>query len=240
MKKGIGKLVKKCKKPAAPAQGSVNEEEIGCSSSSLGPDMEIDNERPEISIHTVPEGDIDNGRIPLKTFNCRSGTALPQTQARENLRAAVEKLRISCAKFAEYNKDFLAGNEFQSLVNRAQQETNVHRSAEIFRSEISEVIRIKSQGDEVSKKKVLPRVGHFLVKIFPVAKLSLGLTGSIAEVSSHFFALLIVGRGICTRQVRGQWTWYYSAGINSNGIADCSCWNKSLLDQPTFKSNSSW
>jgi hypothetical protein len=108
---------------------------------------------------------------------------------------AVEKLETSCTKFVEAHSDFLSGDDFESLIELAQKELDIQQCAEVLLTGIREVIRIKDKSNEISKRKVLPRVGHFLVQLIPIARLSLGVASTIADASSTVFLTDCKGAG---------------------------------------------
>jgi hypothetical protein len=218
MKKGLSKLTpRKDKKLSAQAVEGENHQKIAPLHpvESAHEEIVVSNGENAMSINPSYEA----GKLFPWRFNSGTENAVSLSNVQENFMLAIQKLKTGCANFTEYNKDFLVANDFQSLINRAQQEPNIHLSAELFRSEISEVIRIKCEGDQVSKKKVLHRVGHFLAQLFPVARFSLSMTGTVAEVLPPS-PLLIVGSWIRTCQVRGQRTWYHSTGKN---YLKCHC-----------------
>jgi hypothetical protein len=149
---------------------------------------------------------------------------------------AVEELKKTCAKVSESRSGFLVDHDFQSLVEDIQKETNLKDNAQVIRREIAEVMRVKTQSDELSKGKVLPRIGNFLRKLIPFAKLSLGLASTVGEVRCSI-SVLIVGFGICTSHVRSKWTWYYPTGIQeANARSNGSYWSKRWRGRMTFTS----
>ena len=105
------------------------------------------------------------------------------TKYRAAYEAAVKEFETNYKAFAERNKLFISiESGIQSAAERAQKEDNVHRSAEIFRSEITEVLRVKTKKDSESEKKLKSRLCHFAVKLFPMVKIALSFAGSVAEV----------------------------------------------------------
>ena len=96
---------------------------------------------------------------------------------------AIKEFKDNYTKFTEHNKPFISvENDLQSAAERAQKEDNVHRSAGIFRDEISRVLSIRKEKDDAEKNKMISRMGHFAIKMFPIARIALSFTGTLAEV----------------------------------------------------------
>lgn len=105
------------------------------------------------------------------------------TKYRAAFETAVKEFEKNYKSFAEHNKPFVSVESgIRFAAERAQKEDNIHRSAEIFRSEISAILSVKDQKDNESEKKLKSRLSQFAVKLFPVAKIALSFAGSIAEV----------------------------------------------------------
>jgi len=69
-------------------------------------------------------------------------------------------------------------------IQKADAGNDIKQSAKIFGDEILRVSRITGDKLETSKAKWTGKVGTFITKLYPVAKLSLKLTSAIAKVFS--------------------------------------------------------
>lgn len=107
----------------------------------------------------------------------------PLANSQNYLRSAIQQFETNYLKFVRNHKEFVTiQDDFYSAMQLARQESNIYRSAEIFRREISNVLTIRSQKEMASKRKVMSRVGHFLGKLYPAANISLRIVGSVGEV----------------------------------------------------------
>jgi hypothetical protein len=74
-------------------------------------------------------------------------------------------------------------NLYQALEN-AGKENDIIQSAEIFATEISAIMGVRERKYGASQSKWTGKFVNFLIKLYPVAKLSLRLTSALADVSS--------------------------------------------------------
>lgn len=138
---------------------------------------------------SLPPDDDSGSRELLIHFCCLSTLTVfvvsQATKSEAELVTAVKEFKDNYVKFTEYNKNFVAvEKDIQSAAERAQREDNVHRSASIFRHEISRVLDIRTEKEDAAKDRLISRMGHFAVKMFPVARIVLGFTQTISDVYS--------------------------------------------------------
>lgn len=123
------------------------------------------------------------------TYRLGNDTQLSKGQT--DLELAINRFEKDYRKFARTHQEFITINDdFHSALTAAQQETNVHRSAELFRKEILNVVSVRSQKETANKRKALSRVGQFLGKLYPMANISLCLAGAVSGV--HIFISTIL------------------------------------------------
>jgi hypothetical protein len=100
---------------------------------------------------------------------------------------AIKEFEGNYRKFVGNHKNFMIGeDEFDSAANRAQREDNMNKSAEVFRTEILKILEVHKQKEQAKEKKVVSKVGNFLIKLYPIAKLSLEVIGALGEVRGKF------------------------------------------------------
>jgi hypothetical protein len=104
--------------------------------------------------------------------------------ALSQLGAAVDKFEKHYGNYAKKNKLHMVQNlnEVQAALTKAKGEKDFKLSAQIFENEITHVLQVNAKKQELSQSKRTGKVCNFLVKLYPIAKLSLGLTESAAEV----------------------------------------------------------
>jgi len=69
-------------------------------------------------------------------------------------------------------------------IEKAGRENNIKRSAELFGKEISSTIQVTDKKNDLSRAKWHGKLAIFMSKVYPVARLSLRLTSTAAEVLS--------------------------------------------------------
>jgi hypothetical protein len=122
------------------------------------------------------------------------------------LKTAVAEFKKHYLLFAEENKEFIIiETGVDSAIQKAEAEEDVRKSAHVFGREITNVMRLFEQKESLSKGKWTSRVGDFLTKLYPVARLSLQLTGVIAEVLSPHWVVLRIGRKFYAIERRSRW-----------------------------------
>ena len=109
----------------------------------------------------------------------------PSSRALSELESAVTEFQKQYLRFLEKNRKYTRIEDAIDLaIQKAKSEKEIKRSAKIFGEEIARVTRIAGDKRVASEMTWRGRVGSFVTKLYPLARLSLRLTGSIAEVLS--------------------------------------------------------
>jgi len=115
-------------------------------------------------------------------------TVLPR--ALSDLNEAITQLKESYTKFTKYNNRYLLiEDDFRDAFENADAHEDFANAAQTFRDGIKSAmvtIRKKQKGEEGWTTKV----GVFITKLYPVAKIALGVSSSIGEVSFHLLCFL--------------------------------------------------
>jgi hypothetical protein len=83
-------------------------------------------------------------------------------------------------------------DEIDLAARRAESETNPGISAEIFSKRIVTFLEaVQAKEESTPSHKWTRKLGTFLKKVYPIAKLCIGVTSSFAEASNLEFTLLI-------------------------------------------------
>lgn len=179
----------------ADASPPLNVEPEGFENDTVQP---VVNSTPQTNESTDGTGSntFENGIVDDRTSSFLSENDRAQlTKGQIDLKLAIKQFETNYLKFAKNHKEFITiEDDFHSALQPAQRETNIYRSAELFRKEISNVLSVRSQKENVGKKKAMSRVGRFLGKLYPVANVSLRLAGAISEV--HIFATTLIPRAL--------------------------------------------
>lgn len=103
------------------------------------------------------------------------------------MNAAVSEFKEHYEQFAAANKQFLrVQNDVQGALDKAQSENDIKRSAEIFGDEIFQILRATERKEQLAQAKWTGKLGKFMKSLYPVAKVSLTLFGSIGEVTPTY------------------------------------------------------
>jgi len=98
------------------------------------------------------------------------------------------------------------GARLSEALQVADAEHNLRAAARIFRNEIENVLRIEEDKQQLSKGSWVRNVGEFLAKLYPLARLSLQVTGALAQVTSNFLNIYPDNKGskfhTCERRCR--------------------------------------
>lgn len=101
---------------------------------------------------------------------------------------AIAEFKNNYELFMAVNSKFvLIDDDFRGAFQKAEAGGNVRQSAEIFRHTVWATVRTVENKQKYVQQKWIAKVGNFLTKLYPIAKLSLGLAGAIAEVSSILY-----------------------------------------------------
>jgi hypothetical protein len=114
------------------------------------------------------------------------------SRALAELNTAISEFRDNYGKFAASNQKFLTvHNDVQSALDKAQSETDIKRSAEIFGDSIFQMMRVTERKQQISDSKWTGKLINFLKKVYPVAQVSLTVIGSVGQVISFVETFLI-------------------------------------------------
>lgn len=112
------------------------------------------------------------------------------------LSEAVSDFRIHYRKFTETNQLLInIEDDVQDAISKAEAEKDVQRAAQVFGTQLAVTLRTLEEKKQLSTTKWSGKLRNFLTKLYPLASLSLTLTGAISEVS------LSVSFLICREQV---------------------------------------
>lgn len=115
-----------------------------------------------------------------------------ETQIHPSIVQALAKLDHAIRDFKKHYDLFKAKHELVSIVDdvqiaveRAGADNDIQRSAQLFEIEISTTMQVWQRKQELANSTWIGKLGKFLTKLYPLARLSLLLTGAIAEVNSR-------------------------------------------------------
>jgi len=112
------------------------------------------------------------------------GTSVPG--ALSALNDVFEEFQERCECFAKKNRKFVrVKDDVHTAIRTAAREQDIKRAALIFVHEISSAIHTIEKRQEASRSKWTGKLGTFIAKLYPVARLSLRLTSAVAEVRTN-------------------------------------------------------
>jgi hypothetical protein len=124
-----------------------------------------------------------------------SDTQPQDSRSLSELKNAVADFKAHYELFAKNHEGFVRIDDaIYPALEKATKNQDMKCSAQIFGEEITTVLKIRERKKELSNATWTGKLGKFLMSLYPVAKLSLGLTSVVAEVSTHFSTFLIKGR----------------------------------------------
>jgi hypothetical protein len=106
------------------------------------------------------------------------------------LKSAIDDFKGNYRQFAEKNPHYLLiedEEDFYGAFSNSQAEVDIRKAAQTFGNRISTVLR---KVDKKTEVKWTTRLGDFLIKLYPLARLSLAMAGGIAEVISFHKPLI--------------------------------------------------
>jgi len=105
------------------------------------------------------------------------------SRAISELNSAVSKFKEHYMQFAKKNSRFLrVDHDVHQAIEKAGGERDIKSSAAIFGKEISATLRATEKKRDLSNSKWVGKLGSFITKLYPVARLSLALAGAAADV----------------------------------------------------------
>ena len=100
---------------------------------------------------------------------------------------AIAKFKGNYEKFAAKNSMYIhIIDDVQSAIQKAGSEINVKRAADIFEKQITATVEAKESKRKEADAKWMGKIGRFLKKIYPIARMSLQIVSSGAEVTHQF------------------------------------------------------
>ena len=98
---------------------------------------------------------------------------------------AMNEFKENYSLFAQKNKQYCkVQGDIQQALDIAGKEKDIKRSAQIFSAEITSTMGAIEKKQELSKSQWTGKFANFVIKLYPVARLSLQLTSAIAGVCS--------------------------------------------------------
>lgn len=100
------------------------------------------------------------------------------------LKSAIDDFKGNYHQFAEKNPHYLLiedEEDFNEAFNNSQAEVDIRKAAQTFGNRIWTVLKRVEKNTEA---KWTTRLGEFLTKLYPLARLSLVMAGGIADVLS--------------------------------------------------------
>jgi hypothetical protein len=99
------------------------------------------------------------------------------------LTEALSNFKLHYGQFvAENNQYILIEDDLQSAFQIASANDDIKKSAKLFNEGVAVTLRAVGNKKKVSVSKWTSKVGNFLEKLYPVARLSFDLTARVAEV----------------------------------------------------------
>jgi septation ring formation regulator EzrA len=96
---------------------------------------------------------------------------------------AIDKFKENYQLFANKNSQFLLIDEdLQEAFQKAQRQDNIQRAAVTFSEGIWAALRTVEKKKKSAEGKWTTKLGNVLTKLYPVARLSLGLAANIGDV----------------------------------------------------------
>lgn len=115
------------------------------------------------------------------------------SRALSELKSAIAKFKHNYEEFSEKNQRFIRIDRYhdvQKAMEKAGKEQDIRRSARIFETEISATLQVTRKKQDFSNSKWVGKLINFMTNVYPVARLSLGLTSAIAQVHPSWLALI--------------------------------------------------
>ena len=106
-----------------------------------------------------------------------------QTRCRLELNEAIDEFRKNYVQFSKANREYILIDDELENVLRDIAAVDVKDIAKTFERNVTRTMRITERKKLLTENHWPTQVGHFLTKLYPVAKLSCSLMGAVAEVS---------------------------------------------------------
>jgi hypothetical protein len=131
-------------------------------------------------------------RRPYETPEAFSGASSSRSDL--ELQKAVEEFQKNYRLFARSHKQYiLIEGDLEAAFTIPQTDVEIRDTAKAFGNAIWTTIGAIERKDEIVGQKWPNKVGRFLVKLCPLTRLALQLTGTVADVLRNSLNLIIVG-----------------------------------------------
>jgi hypothetical protein len=125
----------------------------------------------------------DSGAKDIPEFPVGLTLSPPGSKALYELQRASEQFTHNYERFLAKNNQFLTlDREIDSAIQIAEVGEEISYSATLFKKHISNVLEVNHRKDEHSQSKWPSKVGRLLSALYPVVKITIGVTTTVAEV----------------------------------------------------------
>lgn len=108
----------------------------------------------------------------------------------QELTEAIDEFKKNYEAFSAKNRQFfLIDTELQAAFQSAQEQTDIRHAAKTFSDSIWEVLHAVEKKRKMNSGKWTTKLGNALSKLYPIARLSLGLVQAIGDVYPRLNAL---------------------------------------------------
>ena len=108
-----------------------------------------------------------------------------ETRSALELQKALDKFKLNYQLFVRNNKQYINVEEaLDDAFLSPHGPVNIRDTAEIIRQKLWTTMTTSQTNKESQSSKWTTKIGQFVTKLYPVAKLASGLTASVAEVCS--------------------------------------------------------
>jgi uncharacterized protein YchJ len=96
---------------------------------------------------------------------------------------AIKTFKWNYSQFAKKNQKYLLiDDELETAFPKQMTPSDVQSTADIFSATVWKTLQVSERKKSISDTKWTSEVAQFFTKLYPVARLSCGLTAAIAEV----------------------------------------------------------
>lgn len=178
---------------------------------------EVPTEAGESPSTNKPQDSIQSKQLSGQTNSWRpyeiSETFSGASSSKSELQGAVEEFQKNYRLFAGSHKKYiLIEGDLEAGFPVQQTDAEIRDTAKAFGNAIWTTIGVIEKKDGIVGQKWPNKVGRFLVKLCPLARLALQLTGTIADVLYNALNLIIVGDQAGTFKRSCERSRYYPPG----------------------------
>jgi hypothetical protein len=107
-----------------------------------------------------------------------------ESSRQKALREAIEQFEARYRKFVGKHKQYYTVEvDVDTAVAQALKTDDIHKSAEVFRHEMSSIIEARNRKEDDKSKKWVAKWEKFVQHVYPVVKVSLKIVGKLGEVT---------------------------------------------------------